>query len=175
MIEGIRRRIRSVLGAPTEYRYTLLKWQPSLRDDELVPVALIAEKAVGEWGIRFVFGQRPDPDRAPSELSRRVVAQLPAWLRTQMQEADESGRDPLSYLAENNPYNLFFTTPTRKRTRSDFFEEALRIFGREILGQENPNPEEILAHLQQDAQDDSPAQLWQPTEGRRPRRGRVRA
>lgn len=118
-------------GDKQEYRFTMLRYEERL-GGESTPVAVVAERRLDDHVVWLVIGRQPDTSGA-SELGKRVLGELPKWLKAQIDEATEECEDPLGYLSSNHPYNLSFDTP-QKRQASDFLKDVVTIFFTEVLG-----------------------------------------
>jgi len=127
------------MSAQRKYRYSILRFQPSLQDERKEPLAVVVESewSTGSKTLLIIGRHLPEENlKGLSDLARKYLEGLPDRLMEQMKEAISASRgdDVIGYLAHQNIWNLFFSEPSEQRVKQPIFMFATQLFAEHVIG-----------------------------------------
>ncbi|HEV2490690.1 MAG TPA: hypothetical protein VGT03_12850 [Candidatus Acidoferrales bacterium] len=121
----------------TEYRYLVLRHQPSLYAKERESFAVLVEGTQGDRRILFAVGRSPEPSLPVSDVAMAISEKFPEILdglvRTAIREKGPH-QDILDTIHENMGWNFQATKPESRQDDEPIYSVAFKLFGEHVAG-----------------------------------------
>jgi hypothetical protein len=123
-----------------EYRYSILRYQPTLEKIEREAFAVMVEGKLGAGGVVFFIGRSLDEiPGTVSEISKVVAKKMPDLLANLVSDAvqnKKAGEDVLDWISNNMRWNFQATKPDTLDDQDPVHAVAFKLFARHVSGAE---------------------------------------
>lgn len=123
-----------------EYRYSILRYQPTLERTEREAFAIMVEGRLGAGGVVFFIGKSLDEiPTAASDISKAVAKRMPDLLAGLVSDAVQSkgaGEDVLDWISNNMRWNFQASRPDTLDDQDPVHAVAFKLFARHVSGAE---------------------------------------
>ena len=121
-----------------EYRYSILRYQPTLERTERQAFAVMVESKLPTGGVVFLVGRVPQIPETASDVGKAVAKNMPDLLQKLVSDAVENrarGEDVLDWISRHMHWNFQSTLPDTHEDRdSSVAEVAYKLFARYVAG-----------------------------------------
>jgi hypothetical protein len=121
-----------------EYKYAVLRHQPSLHASEIENFAVLVEGRIQNGGgVVFIVGRSVAPQIAVSEISASVSNKMPEILQSLIQEAvrqKKSNEDVLDWVAQTMKFNFSVSFPEKILDEEPIYMVAFKLFSQHVAG-----------------------------------------
>jgi hypothetical protein len=121
----------------TQYRYAVLRHQPSLYSDEREGFAVLVEGKVGRKSLIFVVGRSPEPTSVVSDIGLAIGNKLPDIIASLVQTAvrsKETHQDVLDWVCENMAWNFHASQIETLEDQDPIYAVAFKLFSTHVAG-----------------------------------------
>lgn len=122
----------------TEYKYALLRHQPSLQANEMENFAVLVEGRLHNRGILFAVGRSVAPQVTVSQISASIGDKMmPDILDSLVREAVREKKpteDILDWISERMTWNFSATTPKTILDADPIYAVAFKLFSQHVAG-----------------------------------------
>jgi len=121
----------------TEYKYVVLRHQPSLYQDAKENFAVLVEGKVGDGAVIFVVGRSPQPSVPVSEMAQTIGRNMADVLEFLIREAVRNKKpqeDVLDWLSQSMSWNFSANEPTAVRDNDPISAVAFKLFSQHVAG-----------------------------------------
>jgi hypothetical protein len=120
-----------------EYKYALLRHQPSLHASEKENFAVLVEGRIKNGGVLFIVGRSVAPQVKVSEIAVSIGDKMPDVLQSLIQEAvrqKEPTEDVLDWVAKSVKFNFSLSAPEKIQDREPIYMVAFKLFSQHVAG-----------------------------------------
>ena len=120
-----------------EYKYVVLRHQPSLYMDEKENFAVLVEGRIDRRGVIFAVGRSPEPSVSVSDLGKAISEKLPEILSNLAREAvhrKKPTEDVLDWIYESMTWNFQVSKPQSLIDGDPIYQVAFKLFSQHVAG-----------------------------------------
>ena len=121
----------------TEYKYVVLRHQPSLHQEAKENFAVLVEGKLGAAGVIFVVGRSPQPPVPVSEIAQTIGQNVPDILESLIHEAVRNKKpqeDVFECLSQSMSWNYSVSEPSLVRDNGPISAVAFKLFSQHVAG-----------------------------------------
>lgn len=123
-----------------EYRYLILRYQPTLEKINREAFAVMVEGKLGAGGVVFFVGRSlEEVPSTVSDISKMVAEKMPDLLANLVSDAvqnKDTNEDVLDWISNNMRWNFQATKPDTIDDRDPVHAVAFKLFARHVSGAE---------------------------------------
>jgi hypothetical protein len=120
-----------------EYRYSILRYQPTLERPEREAFAVLVEGKLPVGGVLFFVGRSPEVPSSSSDVGRSFAKKMPDLLCKMVSDAVQNraaGEDVLDFISRGMHWNFQATQPSDLEDRDPVYQVAFKLFAQHVAG-----------------------------------------